>query len=192
MSSKTEELLASWEVTTLLHEERVAWVKTWFVEKFLNIVKSNDHPQSIIVHELLFDAFTEALQDIEVTTEAVSEFGITPQEFSEVCKRFPVRSAKTAEFELPDSMGDNIPVDERFTVFITLKGQQMAYFRAFDQRLGISQYIVENKIPLMITEEDIAFMSKMFILLQCMERARQTGLVTAKSSDLSSTIYKPQ
>lgn len=186
----TEEKLGTWDVMSMTHEQQVAWAKTQIPERMVQIMNANDQPLQLVVHERLFDAVTEALQDVEIPTTFSPQLNEGElSQFKEFCRSFPVRSAKTEEMAVPPTV--EVPCVDQFVVFLTLQGQQINYLRQFDQRLGISQYLVENRIPLALTQEDMLQMVKFFVLLQCINRAAQTQVQAAKAQDLSGQIFRP-
>lgn len=186
----TEEKLGTWDVMAMSHDQKVEWAKTVLTERMVQIMNGNDQPLQLVVHEQLFDAVTEALQSAEVPAnwpqDATEADG---KQFADFCRQFPVRSAKTEEMVVPP--GVEVPAADQFAVFLTLQGQQLNYLRQFDQRMGISQFLVENRIPLALTQEDMLQMVKFFVLLQCINRAAQTQVQAAKAQDLSGQIFRP-
>lgn len=197
--SAAETKLTGWEVYQMDHAQQVAWFAREVPRRVLEIMVEQDQPLQLVVHESLFDAVTEAVQstqDVEIPPILLKEGGPTEQEWKdslkEFCRKLPVRNAKLEEMLVPIEL--EIPPQEQFVIMLTAKGQQLNYLRQFDQRLGISQYLMENRIPLSLNQEDMLLMVKLFVLLQCINRAAQSQVQPAMAGqmqNLSGQIFKP-
>lgn len=192
----TETRLGEWEISSLTESEKLAWAKTSLPKRMIEILKSGDHPLQLVVHESLFDAATEAMQNPVFPEDAHEGLVDSREEFEEqmipFCQNFIVRSAKTEEMAVPLQVLNSLPVEEQFCLFITFRGEQIKYLQMFDQKLGISQYISENRVPINLTERDLQEMLRMFILLQCINKTAQNQVVAAKAGSLDSQIFKPR
>lgn len=193
MIKDTEERLGAWELLKGGYGDLVKWAAETIPQRIGQILAADDQPLQLLVHELLFDAVTEALQNPVVPTDLKIEPGMTAEEYTKqfvaYCAQIPVRSAKTEEMALPPEVRPE--PDQQFAVFLTLVGQQINYLRSFDQRLGISQFLQEQRIPLALTRDDMLDMVKLYVLLQCINKTAQNQVVAAKAQDMSGQIFKP-
>jgi hypothetical protein len=195
MLTETENRLAAWDVLSKSDEELLEWARTEIPRRIVEIFDGGDQPLQLVVHERLFDVVTQALTqpilpDASVLPNMDQEEAV--KNFTEFCAKFPVRSASTEQLAVPLEV--QVAPEQQFCVFLTLQGQQINYLRAFDQKLGISQYLHENNVPLALDQKDMLDMVKTFILLQCINRISQQQVVAAKTGDLqnlSGQIYRP-
>ena len=184
----TENKLASWDLIKKSQDEQLAWAREYFPQTIYDIFeKDKDQPLQVVVIDVLFDVVTSALQDPLVPQAIVDRGEQEVEGFKKFCAEFPVRSASTAQVSLPHT--ELLTPENQFIVFTTARGYQVSFLQSWDQAMGITEYVRKNNVPMNINLDDISFLYKIFVLLQCMSKKEAAQVVGVRSNS-SSEIFK--
>lgn len=166
---RTKEKLKNWPLMECSEAEITEWFKETVGPTIAKITLSGDRVEELIIVDELYDAATEALNNMPLPADFPEQPNVTKdqleRDFADYCKAIVVRTATVEQLALQD---ESISPEILFIRPVTTKMKFQGFLEHWDRQLGFSEGLRMLQCPFDYTPEEKKMLFGFAHMMNCL------------------------